>query len=207
MIEEQIIARGIKNKAVLDAMRKVKRQYFVPEHLQAAAYDDNPLPIGHEQTISQPFIVASMTELIQPQKNQVVLEVGTGSGYQAAVLAEIVKLVYTIEIIPELGKEAQKRFQNLGIQNIRVKIGDGYQGWKEHAPFDAILVTAATDEIPQPLLDQLKPGGRLVIPVGPHQQIQNLMLIQKDDQGKIVEKTQYPVRFVPLTRAKTPQNR
>jgi len=200
MVNKQIIANGIRNPQTIKAMLKVPRHLFVPKEYINRAYEDTPLPIGHNQTISQPFIVAYMTELARPSKNKKVLEIGTGSGYQAAVLAEIVDTVYTIEIIPELAREAEERLKRLGYKNIIVKTGDGYNGWKEHAPFDIIIVTAATDHIPQPLLDQLAENGRLIMPVGPQWSAQRLVLAVKKN-GKI-ERTQLAmVRFVPLLRS------
>lgn len=200
MVEEQIADRGIKDKRVLEAMEKVPRHLFIPEENRAYSYYDQPVPIGLGQTISQPYIVAFMTELLKPEKDDVVLEVGTGSGYQAAILAMLVKQVYTIEIIEELGKQASKRLKTLAYDNVEVKIGDGYKGWPEHAPFDAIIVTAAAEHIPQPLIDQLKPGGHMVIPVGGVYAVQDLMLITKDSASKIVKESIIPVRFVPLLR-------
>ncbi len=196
MVNDQIIMRGVKDKLVLSAMRKVPRHEFVPENLRRYAYEDTPLEIGEDQTISQPYIVALMTELLGLKGGEKVLEIGTGSGYQAAILAEIAKEVYTIEIIKSLADSAKERLKRLGYKNITVKCGDGYQGWKEYAPFDGIIVTAAPDHIPQPLIDQLKVGGRLVIPVG--SEIQELKLLIKTDKG-IIEKNIIPVRFVPMT--------
>lgn len=200
MVEEQIACRGIMDKRVLEAMESVPRHLFIPEEARSYSYYDQPVPIGFGQTISQPYIVAFMTELLHAGSNDVVLEVGTGSGYQAAVLAKLVKQVYTVEIIEELGKEAQKRLNMLGYTNVEVMIGDGYKGWPEHAPFDAIIVTAAAEHIPQPLIDQLKPGGRMVIPVGGVYAVQDLMLITKDTSLKVVKEPIIPVRFVPLLR-------
>jgi len=199
MVQDQIIARGVQDSATLCAMRTVARHEFVPPILVGQAYDDTPLPIGSEQTISQPYIVAFMTELIKPQKGQRILEVGTGSGYQAAVLAEIVDTVYSIEIISELAASSGERLKRLGYRNVVVRCGDGYEGWKECAPFDGILVTAAAEEIPQPLINQLKDGGILVIPVGSEASVQELTVVKKC--GKNIE-TQIvlPVRFVPLLR-------
>ena len=191
--------KPVADEAVLGAMRSVLRHKFVPPTWRSAAYDDRPLPIGGGQTISQPYIVATMTEALRLDADDVVLEVGTGSGYQAAVLAEIVKQVYTIEIVPDLGKRAAGVLDRLGYSNVEVRIGDGYKGWPEHAPFDGIIVTAAPDHVPQPLIDQLKPGGRLVIPVGPQGRVQELKLLQKQPGGLIVEKTIDLVRFVPMT--------
>jgi protein-L-isoaspartate(D-aspartate) O-methyltransferase len=200
MVEEQIAYRGVKDKRVLEAMESVPRHLFVPEEVRSYSYYDQPVPIGFGQTISQPYIVAFMTELLKVGSSDVVLEVGTGSGYQAAILARLAKQVYTIEIIEDLGKEAQKRLEILGYNNVEVMIGDGYKGWPEHAPFDAIVVTAAAEHIPQPLIEQLKPGGRMVIPVGGVYAVQDLMLITKDASSKIVKESIIPVRFVPLLR-------
>ena len=199
MVKNQLVSRGIKNPLVLDAMSKVPREFFVPNTLQHRAYEDNALPIDQNQTISQPYIVAFMTEIIDPQASDNVLEIGTGSGYQAAVLAEIVNHVYTVEIIPELGIQAKNVLDNLGYTNIDVMIGDGYNGWENHAPYDAILVTAAPDEIPHPLIDQLKEGGRMIIPIGPVYATQHLVLVIKEN-GKVITKNTFPVRFVPFTR-------
>jgi protein-L-isoaspartate(D-aspartate) O-methyltransferase len=201
MINLQIRARGVKNDAVLKAMRNVPRHLFVPKSRINEAYDDGPIPIGYGQTISQPFIVAYMTEVIEPEKCKKVLEIGTGSGYQAAILAEIVDSVYTIEIITELYQEAKERLEKLGYKNIRVKNGDGYYGWKEFAPFDAIVVTAAAEFVPPPLIEQLKEGGKMIIPVGSPFYTQHLVLIEKKD-GKIYSKNLIPVRFVPFIRGK-----
>ena len=200
MVEEQIANRGVKDKRVLEAMETVPRHLFIPEHNRSYSYYDQPVPIGFGQTICQPYIVAFMTELLKVESDDIVLEVGTGSGYQAAILAKLVKQVYTIEIIEGLGKEAQKRLKTLGYDNVEVMIGDGYKGWPEHAPFDAIIVTAAAEHIPQPLLDQLKPGGRMVIPVGGRYAVQELMLITKDASSKITKESVIPVLFVPLLR-------
>jgi protein-L-isoaspartate(D-aspartate) O-methyltransferase len=197
MIRTQLEARGIRDRAVLDAMRKVPRHRFVPRLLGLSAYDDGPLPIGEGQTISQPYIVAWMTELIGPKKGMRVLEIGTGSGYQAAVLAECVDEVDTIEVVPSLGKSAERLLGELGYRNIRTRIGDGYHGWPERAPFDAIILTAAPPEdIPRPLLDQLKVGGRLVAPVGRSEQ--QLVRITRTETGYTRE-VLAPVRFVPMT--------
>jgi len=196
MVETQIQARDIKDPLVLRAMLKVPRHLFIPESNIAYAYDDGPLPIGEGQTISQPYIVALMTELAELKPDSKVLEIGTGSGYQAAILAEICKEVCTIEIIEKLGRKAEEKLKDLGYKNIFVKIGDGYQGWKDHAPFDAIIVTAAPEHIPQPLLDQLKLGGRLIIPVG--ELFQELVLVRKSEKG-ITKENITGVRFVPMT--------
>ncbi len=196
MVDEQIIARGIRDRRVINAMLKVPRHLFVPYIMQRNAYDDKPLPIGEGQTISQPYIVAIMTELLELQGKEKVLEIGTGSGYQAAILAEIVEQVYTIEIVKALAQSADKRLSEMGYKNITVKYGDGYQGWKEYSPFDGIIVTAAPDHIPQPLIEQLRIGGRMIIPVG--SEYQELKLIRKTEQG-IIEADIIPVRFVPMT--------
>lgn len=198
MVRESIEGRGVKDKAVLKAMRTVKRHLFVPPDQAAYAYEDHPLPIGSGQTISQPYMVAYMTEVIKPTPQMKVLEVGTGNGYQAAVLAEIVKQVYTIEIIPELGQSAATRLKKLGYDNVQVKVGNGYHGWEEHAPYDAIVVTAAAEKVPPPLVEQLKDGGRMVIPIGPQFRTQSLLLIEKKN-GKISTKKLMPVVFVPFT--------
>lgn len=187
MVNQQIKNRGVNDAGALRAMRAVKRHLFVPEDKISSAYSDGPLPIGYGQTISQPYIVAYMTEVVKTKPQFKVLEVGTGSGYQAAVLAEIVKEVYTIEIIPELGNSAAERFKNLGYNNIKAKIGDGYYGWKEHGPYDAIMVTAAAEYIPPPLLDQLKDGGKMVIPVGSPFLTQMLMLVEKKEAKLLPE--------------------
>lgn len=185
---------------VLKAISSVKRHEFVPDHYKSVAYLNQPLPIGHGQTISQPYIVALMTQLAEVNSDAIILEVGTGSGYQAAVIAEIVKHVYTIEIVEALAKRARKDLQRLGYKNITVKAGDGYHGWPEHAPFDAILVTAAPEAVPEPLLEQLKRGGKLVIPVGKQGATQSLMVYEKDTEDKIKKSAVLPVGFVPLTR-------
>lgn len=190
---------GVKDERVLKTIRSVPRHEFVPEEYKSFAYFDQPLPIGYDQSISQPYMVAYMTELLKPKKDHNVLEVGTGSGYQAAVLAELVDHVYTIEIIEELGESVKQRFKRLDYENVTVKIGDGYYGWEEHAPFDTIIVMAAADHIPPPLVRQLKPRGVMCIPVGGRFQIQTLMLVQKAADGSIRTKQMMPVRFVPLT--------
>jgi len=201
MVLQTIERRGVTSEAVLKSMRKVKRHLFVPENVIANAYEDRPLPIGYGQTISQPFIVAYMTEIINPKPQYKVLEIGTGSGYQAAVLAEVVKEVYTIEIIPDLGNAASARLQKLGYNNVNVKITDGYFGWPEHGPYDAIVVTAAAEFVPPPLLEQLREGGKIIIPIGAPFMNQNLMLIEKNGK-KITTKNLMPVAFVPFTRKK-----
>jgi len=200
MLEKQLKARDIEDAQVLQAMQKVKRHLFVPEDRRHMAYQDRPLSIGYGQTISQPYIVALMTQLAQVEKEHKVLEIGTGSGYQAAVLAELGKKVYSVEIIPELASRARNRLQELGYSNVQVRTGDGFQGWKEHAPFDRIIVTCAPPQIPQPLLQQLAPGGRLLIPVGENRQ--KLKLLKMSKQGKIEKKDVLAVRFVPMTGSK-----
>ncbi len=199
MVERQLRAPGrdIRDERVLKAMLEVPRHEFVPETHRHAAYADSPLPIGHEQTISQPFIVAFMTEQLKPQPTDRVLEIGTGSGYQAAVLARLVKEVYTIEIVEPLADRAEADLKRLGYDNIHVRKGDGYQGWAEAAPFDAVIVTCAPEHIPKPLVDQLKDGGRMIIPVGPAHD-QALHLLEKRE-GKVERRAVLPVRFVPMT--------
>jgi protein-L-isoaspartate(D-aspartate) O-methyltransferase len=200
MVRNQISIRGVSHPQTLEAMRKVERHLFVPADQINRAYDDGPLPIGYGQTISQPYIVAYMTQIINPKPNYKVLEIGTGSGYQAAVLAEIVEKVYTVEIIPELGKAASQRLKELNYNNIEVIISDGYHGLEEHAPYDAIVVTAAAEHIPPPLIRQLKNGGKMIIPVGSPFIVQTLMLIEKKND-KITTSSLMPVRFVPFTRS------
>jgi protein-L-isoaspartate(D-aspartate) O-methyltransferase len=201
MVDTQIVARGVKDELVLKAMRDVPRHLFVPARSRGSAYRDHPLAIGYGQTISQPYIVALMTEWLKPNTDEIAFEVGTGSGYQAAVLSQIVQSVYTIEIIPALGEAAEKRIREIGYKNIIMKIGDGYFGWEEHAPFDCIIVTAASDHIPPPLITQLKKGGRMVIPVGHPFRVQKLMLIEKSEEGEIQVKSILPgVMFVPFVR-------
>ena len=196
MVENQIISRGVRDQRVIQAMMKVKRHRFVPKNLQSAAYYDEPLPIGNEQTISQPYIVAYMTEALKMKGGEKVLEIGTGSGYQAAVLAEIAAEVYSIEIVRPLGERAEQLLKSEGYSNIQCRIGDGYKGWPEVAPFDAIIVTAAPPRIPEPLVEQLKEGGRMIVPVG--KWFQDLILISKK-KGKVEKKRLIPVRFVPIT--------
>jgi protein-L-isoaspartate(D-aspartate) O-methyltransferase len=195
MVEYQIKARGIQDARVLEVLRRIPRHLFVPESLTDQAYNDEPLPIGSGQTISQPYIVAYMTEQLQLEGTERVLEIGTGSGYQAAVLAELAQRVYSIEILPELSHQAQKVLNTMGYDNIEFKIGNGYFGWPDEAPFDAIIVTAAPEKIPQTLIDQLKIGGRMIIPVGDF--FQNLYLVEKKEGG-IKKENKLPVRFVPL---------
>ena len=199
MIKEQLLARDISDPATLKAMRTVPRHEFVPPDMQPYAYADNPLPIGMKQTISQPYIVAYMTQVLKLKEHNRVLEVGTGSGYQAAILGQIVDTVYTIEIVEALAFTAKNKLSSLGYNNIIVKTGDGYLGWPEKGPFDAIIVTAGAEEVPEPLLNQLKEGGRMIIPVGPHNGIRQLLLMTKKS-GKIKTKEVMAVRFVPLTR-------
>jgi protein-L-isoaspartate(D-aspartate) O-methyltransferase len=187
---------------VMAAMGRVPRHRLVPAEQVPYAYENRPLPIGHGQTISQPYIVALMTDLLDAKPTDAVLEIGTGSGYQAAVLAELVAKVYTIEILEAVGKRAEAQLAALGYRNIAVRIGDGYLGWPEAAPFDGIVVTAAAPHVPQPLVEQLKPGGRLVIPVGAQWQVQELLVIEKRPDGSTATKRTIPVRFVPLTRSR-----
>jgi protein-L-isoaspartate(D-aspartate) O-methyltransferase len=198
MVQQQLVARGINNERVLAAMGKMPREEFVPLESRAASYEDGPLPIGYDQTISQPYIVAFMTEQLRLSPTARVLEVGTGSGYQAAILAELAGEVYTIEIVAPLAQSAEAALQRLGYKNVHVKVGDGYKGWPENAPFDAIIVTCAPDKVPQPLTDQLKEGGRMVIPVG-ERFAQQLYLLEKKN-GQLKESVTLPVRFVPMTR-------
>ena len=201
MVETQIKARGITHDATLTAMSSVLRHEFVPADMVLYAYGDRPLPIGQGQTISQPFIVAYMTQVLKPKEADRILEIGTGSGYQAAVLAKIVDSVYTIEIIEGLASEAEKRLKRLSYDNVVVRAGDGYHGWPEKAPFDGVIVTAGAEFIPEPLIDQLKIGGRMIIPVGPHRGIRQLVLVTKK-KNKVVKKNLMAVRFVPFTRSK-----
>ena len=199
MVEKQIIARGITDSATIEAMKDVPRHLFIPDQLWHSAYQDRPLSIGYEQTISQPYIVAYMTALLEIESDDKVLEIGTGSGYQAAVLAEIADSVYTIEIVEELAKQAEEKFLGLNINNIKVKFGDGYFGWQEYAPFDKIIVTAAAEEIPPMLIEQLVEGGKMILPVGPTFSVQYLVLVEKKN-GKVKKQKMLPVRFVPFTR-------
>jgi protein-L-isoaspartate(D-aspartate) O-methyltransferase len=197
MVRQDLKARGIKNDAVLAVMGRLQRQRFVPTDRQADAYADAALQIGHEQTISRPYIVALMTELAKPSASDRALDIGTGSGYQAAVLGELCRDVHSIEIVEPLAKEAKDRLNVLGYKNIEVRLGDGYRGWPEQAPFDVIVVAAAPDHVPEALIDQLAPNGRLVIPVG--DESQKLLLIEKDANGKVQRREVTPVRFVPMT--------
>lgn len=196
MVEEQLSSRGIRDRAVLSAMSTVPRHQFVPSQLMSLAYTDRPLPIGHHQTISQPYIVAYMLEAAHLKPNQKILEIGTGSGYQTALLSQLVAEVYTIEIIPDLAKAAQKTLSQLGYENIHVKIGDGYRGWPQHAPYDAIIVTAAPAQIPAPLIEQLTTNGRIIIPIGFG--YQELVVLSKTAEG-LHQETMLPVQFVPMT--------
>lgn len=199
MVTSQIEDRGVTDTDVLTSMRNVQRHLFVPEQYLNQAYADHPLPIGYGQTISQPYIVALMTEVIQVKAGDLILEIGTGSGYQAAVLAEIGAKVYSIEIIPELAETAMRNLKNSGYEDVLVLAGDGYFGWEKYAPFDAIIVTAAPDHMPQPLADQLKEGGRMVIPIGPIGSVQTLWLFEKE-KGELKATNLGGVRFVPFTR-------
>ena len=201
LVERRLIPQGITDKATLEAMRNVERHLMVPKNMQSYAYEDRPLPIGKGQTISQPFIVALMTQAIEPKADMKVLEIGTGSGYQAAVLAEIVDEVYTIETVDALAERAKNTLTEMGYENIHFKVGDGYHGWEEHAPYDAIIVTAAPESVPPKLIEQLKKGGKMVIPVGPTAN-QHLQLIEKQKDGDVTTKNLLPVRFVPFTRRK-----
>jgi protein-L-isoaspartate(D-aspartate) O-methyltransferase len=198
MVDQQLKAHGINAERVLAAMAKIPREEFVPADQRGDAYEDGPLPIGYDQTISQPYIVAFMTEQLRLKPTDRVLEIGSGSGYQAAILAELVADVYTIEIVEPLAKTAEATLQRLGYKNVHLKVGDGYKGWPEEAPFDAIIVTCAPDKVPQPLVDQLKDGGRMVIPVG-ERFAQQLYLLEKKD-GQLKESVTLPVRFVPMLR-------
>jgi protein-L-isoaspartate(D-aspartate) O-methyltransferase len=198
MVAKQLVARDIHNADVLAVMGRVPRHEFVPEGLRGRAYDDTALPIGEGQTISQPYIVAFMTEAINPQAGQRVLEIGTGSGYQAAVLSDLVGDVYTIELLTTLAQEARSRLERLGYHNVRVRTGDGFFGWPEASPFDAVVVTCGADQVPEALFEQLKSGGKMVIPVGPAREVQQLRLIEKGPHGEKKTRELLPVRFVPL---------
>ena len=200
MVRQQIEARGVRDPRVLEAMRTVRREQFVPESVRTYAASDTPLPIGFDQTISQPYIVAYMTELLELDGNHRVLEIGTGSGYQTAVLATLCDHVYSIEIVPELAERSAKILQELDYRNVSVRLGDGYLGWPEHAPYDRIIVTAAPPELPQALVDQLATQGRLVAPVGGNPDAQKIVLVSKDAKGNVRRRNQLPVRFVPMVR-------
>jgi protein-L-isoaspartate(D-aspartate) O-methyltransferase len=199
MVADQIRARGIADQRVLAAMEKVPRHHFVPEAERASAYDDNPLPIGHGQTISQPYIVAFMTEALRLTPDDVVLEIGTGSGYQAAILGELAREVYTIELVPELAASATRTLASEGYQNVHVRAGDGYLGWPEHAPFSKIIVTAAPEVVPEALVNQLAVGGTLILPVGPQHGAQELRILTKSATGVTTERS-LAVRFVPMVK-------
>lgn len=203
MITRHIQNRGITDPAVLQALREVPREEFVPEALRPQAYEDNPLPIGHNQTISQPYIVALMTQLLALKPTDRVLEVGTGSGYQAAILGRLAAAVFSLEIVEPLAREARETLERLGFRNVHVRTGDGYLGWPEESPFDAIIVTCAPDHVPPDLVRQLREGGRMVIPIGPEGGVQELLLMEKS-HGTLEKKSVLPVRFVPLTRPDTP---
>jgi protein-L-isoaspartate(D-aspartate) O-methyltransferase len=192
---------GAIDPAVLDAMRQIPREAFVPEDVKAFAYEDSPLPIGYSQTISQPFIVALMTDLLNVGPGDTVLEIGTGSGYQAAVLSPLVDQVYSIEIVPELGERAAGTLEEQGFENVETRVADGYYGWAEAAPFDGIVVTAAAGQIPPPLVEQLEPGGKMIIPIGTPFSAQMLMLVEKQEDGSITTRQILPVQFVPFTGA------
>jgi protein-L-isoaspartate(D-aspartate) O-methyltransferase len=200
MVREQIASRGVKSTRVLDAMRKVPRHLFVPMALERRAYDDSPLPIGSGQTISQPYIVGSMTDLLAVSPGIKVLEIGTGSGYQAAILAETGARVWSIEIVPGLAAQARVLLERLGYRQVTLRTGDGYAGWMEEAPFDRIIVTAAPPEIPDALVEQLKPGGRMVVPVG--REYQELVVIEKAMDGRVRKRVEYPVMFVPMVKGR-----
>jgi protein-L-isoaspartate(D-aspartate) O-methyltransferase len=202
MVREQIESRDVRDRAVLKAMRATPRHLFVPEVLRDRAYSDSPLPIGYGQTISQPYIVAAMTELIEPAPHHKALEIGTGSGYQAAVLAPLVAKLFTIEIVEELATSSRALLKQLGYRNVEVRWGDGYKGWPEEAPFDRILLTAAPPEVPRALTDQLKPGGKLVAPVGRDPNDQELIVIDKDAAGKLKRRSVFGVRFVPMVKGR-----
>ncbi|MYB54341.1 MAG: protein-L-isoaspartate(D-aspartate) O-methyltransferase [Acidobacteriia bacterium] len=200
MVRQQIEARGVRDPRVLEAMRTVRREQFVPESVRTYSTSDTPLPIGFDQTISQPYIVAYMTELLELDPDHRVLEIGTGSGYQTAVLATLCDHVYSIEIVPELAERSAKILQDLDYRNVSVRLGDGYLGWPEHAPYDRIIVTAAPPELPQALVDQLATQGRLVAPVGRNPDAQKIVLVTKDARGNVRRRNQLPVRFVPMVR-------
>jgi protein-L-isoaspartate(D-aspartate) O-methyltransferase len=200
MVRDDMAARGIRDEAVLRAMRDTPRHLFTPERYRAQAYEDHPLPIGYGQTISQPYIVAYMSERLDVRREHRVLEIGTGSGYQAAILGQLAGEVYTIEIVPELAMSAAETLRRLGYRNVTVREGDGYAGWPEKAPFDRIILTACPPELPQTLVDQLKPGGRLIGPVGATVMNQNIVIVDKDAQGATTVRTVLPVRFVPMVK-------
>ena len=202
MIEEQIVGRGITDQRLLDAFGNVKRHLFVKPGLRKHSYEDSPLDIGQGQSISEPYIVAVMTSAVAPEPHKKVLEIGTGSGYHAAILAELVKNVYTIELLEPLGTAAKKRLDAMGYKNIKFKIGDGYEGWEQYAPYDGIIVTCSEDHIPAPLIKQLAVGGRLIIPVSHSSKVQELVLIEKDKNGELKKTYLIPVQFVPLIRGK-----
>lgn len=199
LVETGVVAQGIQDERVIEAMRNVPRHLFVDERQRGMAYQNNPLPIGHGQTISQPYIVAYMSEMLEIEPGDKVLEIGTGSGYHAAVLSELTPYVFSIEIIEPLGRLSAERYEEYGYHTIETKIGDGYYGWEEHAPFDKIIVTAAPGHIPPPLMDQLKPGGIMAIPIGSAYQTQNLMKVTKTEEGDVRTQRMLPVRFVPMT--------
>jgi protein-L-isoaspartate(D-aspartate) O-methyltransferase len=199
MVDDQLRIRGIRDARVLDAMARVPRHRFVPPDQQQAAYGDHPLPIGFGQTISQPYIVAFMSEALDLRPTDVVLEIGTGSGYQAAILAELARDVYTVEIVAELGERARQTLASLGYRNVHVRVGDGYQGWPEHAPFDRIIVTAAPEQVPAALVDQLAVGGRMIVPVGPVGGDQELRIVTRTAAG-VTTQPSLPVRFVPMVK-------
>lgn len=200
MVRDQIAARGIRNPAVLKAMRETPREIFVPPAVRVFAYEDRPFPIGYGQTISQPYIVAFMTEMLDIKMDHRVLEIGTGSGYQAAILSSLAREVYTIEIVPQLAKSASETLNGLGYKNVIVREGDGYKGWPEKAPFDRIILTAAPPELPKTLTDQLKPGGKLLAPIGDPTTAQELRLVEKGADGKITSRPVLPVQFVPMVK-------
>jgi len=198
MVESQIVKRGVRDPRVLAAMRSVPRRLFVPPDLVAEAYRDSPLPIGYQQTISQPYVVAHMSEMLEVDESMKVLEIGTGSGYQAAILSKLAGQVYSIEIVEPLARSATERLARLGYDNVEVRLGDGYLGWPEHAPFDRIILTAAPERLPEALVEQLAPGGRLVAPVGPQRGDQRLLTVEKDRQGRVSRKVGSAVLFVPM---------
>jgi len=202
MVREQIQQRGIRRAEVLHAMRETPRHLFIPDRLRSQAYEDHPVPIGYGQTISQPYIVGLMTELLEPRQGLKVLEIGTGSGYQAAVLSPLVKHVYSLEIVPELARSASALLAKLGYKNVTVRWGDGYLGWPEEAPFDRIIITAAPPDLPKALLDQLKPGGKLVAPVGSSLFGQELVVVEKTADGKLRKRNMGGVIFVPMVPGK-----